>query len=222
MEGWLAEGLWYTASLEPAMAILEAQLPEDTVFGFQTSRHGPIAAADFEGWPLDPDNPMELLEGWVVPMSPGNLLTGRRSARLAAALLPLVDSRGWDLSQDARHRLPWPVNTVVYPNLVIHCVPEPEYLPGTETVGRVPELVIELLSKETAGRDRAPAGAKFLAYQKSGVREYYYAWPDGREAAGFALRDGIFVPLQPDPEGFFHSPLLAAGLRLVPAAVEGD
>ena len=133
------------------MAVAETSLPDHTVFGFQTSRQGPITAADFESWPLDPDSPMELLEGWLLPMSPGDLLTGRRSARLAAALLPLVDGLGWDLSQDARHRLPW---------------------------------------------------------------------PDGREAAGFRLEGGVFVPIEPDADGFIASPLLGARLRLVPAAVE--
>jgi Uma2 family endonuclease len=202
------------------MAILESALPEEAVFGFSTTRHGPISAADFETWPEDPDNPMELVEGWLLPMSPGTHSTGRRSARLAAALLPLVDDHGWDLSQDSRHRLPWPPDTVVYPDLVLHCVSDPEYFPGTETVRRVPDLVIELLSPGTAGRDRAPAGAKFLAYQQSGVREYYYAWPDGREAAGFRLEGGVYVPIESDAEGFFASPLLGARLRLVPAAVE--
>lgn len=201
------------------MAIFEAALPEEAVYGFSTTRHGPIRAEDFESWPEDPDNPMELLEGWLLPMSPGTQATGRRSARLAAALLPLVDEHSWDLSQDARHRLPWPPNTVVYPDLVVHCVEEAPYLPGTETVGRVPELVIELLSPATAGRDRAPTGAKFLAYQQSGVREYYYAWPDGREAAGFRLEGGVFVPIEADAEGFFVSSLLGVRLRVVPAGV---
>lgn len=85
------------------MASLESTLPEEAVFGFSTSRHGPIRAEDFESWPVNP---------------------------------------------------------VVYTDLVIRCVEEAPYLPGTETVGRVPELVIELLSPATAGRDRAPAGVK--------------------------------------------------------------
>ncbi len=203
------------------MTLLETTLPGHTVFGFRTERAGPILAADFETWPQDPDNPMELLEGWLLPMSPGTFLTGESMSDLASVLRTLARMRGWRLSLDARHRLPWPENTVVYPDLAIHCSAEVAYLPGTETVGRVPELVIELLSQETAGRDRAPDGAKFLAYQQSGVREYYYAWPDGAETAGFTLRDGRFVALTSDPEGFFASPLLQARLRLAPAGVVG-
>ena len=83
------------------------------------------------------------------------------------------------------------------------------------------DLVIEILGEETAERDRAPRGAKFLAYQLSGVREYLYAWPDGREAAAFRLEDGVFRPVEPDADGFFPSRVLGASLRLVPAALRG-
>lgn len=199
------------------MAVAEKLLPPDTDLGLHPDRRGPVRAPDFEGWPQEPDNPMELIEGWVVPMSPGTLLTGQRLLSLGTLLGPLVEDRGWVMSLDARHRLPQPPDTVVYPDLVIHCTPEVSYLPGTETVGRVPELVIELLSEETAERDRSPRGAKFRAYEMSGVREYYYAWPDGREASGFRLEEGRFVEVPADGDGFFASRLLDAHLRLVPA-----
>lgn len=202
------------------MAVAEKLLPPDTDLGLHPDRRGPVRAQDFEGWPQEPDNPMELIEGWVVPMSPGTLLTGQRLPSLWALLAPLVEERSWVMSLDARHRLPQPPDTVVYPDLVIHCTPEVGYLPGTETVDRVPELVIELLSEETVERDRGPRGAKFRAYEMSGVREYYYAWPDGREASGFRLEEGGFVEVPADGRGFFPSRLLDARLRLVPAALQ--
>ena len=202
------------------MAVVEKPLPSEAVLTLETDRVGPIRAADFEEWEQDPDNPMELIGGWVVPMSPGTFRAGRRLSGLDRALGPLVDERGWCLALDARHRLPDPRETVVFPDLVIHCVADVEYVPGTETVSRVPEIVVELLSKETAARDRAPRGAKFLAYQASGVVEYYYAWPDGREASAFCREGEVFVPIAPDGQGFFQSPLLGVRLRLVPAAVE--
>jgi Uma2 family endonuclease len=109
-------------------------------------------------------------------------------------------------------------DTVVFPDVAIHCAGEIGFVPASETVARVPELVIELLGRETAQRDRAPRGAKFLSYEMSGVREYYYG-PDGHDAAGFHLRDGRYVPAPRDPEGFLSSPLLGAALRLVPAGL---
>lgn len=79
--------------------------------------------------------------------------------------------------------------------------------------------MIEILGEETAERDRAPRGAKFLAYQLSGVEEYFYTWPDGRETSGFRLEDGVYVPLEADGDDFFPSRVLGAGLRLVPAGL---
>lgn len=203
------------------MAVLETCLPLDTELPIHGGRLGPMQAAEFEGWSQEDANPCELIAGWVVPMSPGNVETGKALPRLAALLLARCDLRGWTLLQDARHRLPAPSHTVVFPDLAIHCTPSVPTLPSTDTAARAPELVIELLGAETRERDRAPHGAKFQAYQLSGVREYYYAWPDGREAAGFRLEHGVFVPIEPDAKGFFTSPLLGARLRLVPAALVG-
>lgn len=55
--------------------------------------------------------------------------------------------------------------------------------------------------------------------EMSGVKESYFAWPDGRDAAGFHLSEGHFAPLLREPDGFFASPLLGVALRLVPAAL---
>lgn len=202
------------------MAILEALLPEDAVFGIEPRRVGPVKAEDFERWEQDPDNPVELVEGWLVPMSPGSLRAGTLMGELFALLAPLAAERGWTLSLDARHRLPFPPETVVFPDLVIHTTQAVPYLPGTETVARVPELVIEILGSETASRDRAPRGAKFLAYQGSGVAEYFHTFPDGSEQAGFRLEEGVFRPLESGPGGFFSSRVLGTGLRLLSPALQ--
>lgn len=181
---------------------------------------GPVRAEVFESWEPDEDCPVELIAGWVLPMTPGNFETGHATGDLYAILQPLLKRRRWSVSLDARHRLPRPRNTVVFPDIAIHAVDRVDYIPGTETVARVPEIVIEFLGKQTHERDIAPRGANFLAYQASGVREYYYAWPDGREAAGFSLRGDIFAPLLRARGGWFSSPLLQRRLRLVEAGLK--
>lgn len=201
------------------MAIADQILPPDALFGLHPESPGPVRAADFEEWAQAPERPLELIAGWVVPMSPGDFYTGESAADLAAVLRPLVHEHQWRMSLDARHRLPWPADTVVFPDLAIHCTSAPDFVPGTRTVSRVPDLVIELLSRETAERDQAPHGAKYLAYQRCGVREYYYAWPDGRDAAGFRRDGETLVRIEGDAEGFFESALLGARLRLAPAGV---
>ena len=198
----------------------EQRLPPETVYGrLDPGGPGLTRAAEFEEWDQEDDNPVELIDGWVLPMSPGSMKAGKAMGELYRALSPTVKTRNWYMTQDGRHRLPQPPNTVVFPDIAIHAVVEPAYLPGTESTGRVPELVIEILGQKSFERDMGPSGAKFLAYQMSGVREYYYTWPDGRDASGFALQDGLFVPLQLDSNGYFRSAFLGCSLRLVEAAV---
>jgi Uma2 family endonuclease len=194
-------------------------LPAEAEFGLQVDRVGPIRAEEFESWEQSDDNPLELIAGWVLPMSPQSHPTGSSLIQLIVVLEPVVRAKGWTMSLDDRHRLPRPPRTVLYPDLGIYRTPELTLVPGTQTIARVPDLIVELLGRETARRDQAPHGAKFLTYQMCGVQEYYYGWPDGREAAGFHLRDGRYVAAPRDADGFFDSPFLAAALRLVPAAL---
>lgn len=196
------------------MAILEA--PRTPTFDFSTGRVGPIRSVEFESWAIDPDNPYELLAGWVVPMSPGRFRTGELVADLCELLRPLCRTRGWRLSVDGRHRLPDPHDTVVFPDLALHCSADVPVALGTDTALRVPDLVIEILGDETAARDRGPAGAKFAAYEASGVREYFYAWPDGTEAASYRRINGRLTSLEPDAQSFFPSEILGGEFRLVP------
>lgn len=198
----------------PEAALL---LPPDTDLGFHVGRLGPTREAEFEGWQQDPENPFELIEGWVVPMSPGTFAAGRAVLRLATVLERVADARSWSLAFDARHRLPRPPHSVVFPDLALHCTEDVTTVAGTETVARVPDLVIEILGVETEERDRGPLGAKYRAYEASGVKEYYCAWPDGREASAFHLVDGRFVAVDPDERRAFASRILGGRLRLVPA-----
>lgn len=199
------------------MAIIESRLPADSDFALHAERPGPVRAEEFERWDQEKGSPLELVEGWVLPMSPGTLSAGTLVAQLAATLLPHAQAEGWILSLDARHRLPHPPETVLFPDLVIHRS-RPELAPGTETVVRAPDLVIEILGQGTAERDQAPRGAKFRAYEMSGVGEYYTTWPDGAEAAGFGFDGTRFAPLDRDDDGYFASPLLGR-FRLVPPAL---
>ncbi len=139
--------------------LAEPALPAEADLGVHPERRGPVQAADFERLPQEPERPMELIAGWVVAMSPIGLSSGLATRDLTALLHPELKSRGWCLTFDTRHRLKRPPETVVFPNLALHCVTEEELLAGGDTVTRTPELVIEILGEETAERDRAPRGA---------------------------------------------------------------
>lgn len=197
----------------------DATLPADADLGVHPERLGPVQVSDFERLPQDPEHPMELIGGWIVAMSPIGFSSGSLIKDLIVLLDPLARSNGWCLTLDTRHRPPRPAQTVIFPDLALHCVGDDEVQLAGETVLRTPELVIEILGEETAERDRAPLGAKFLAYRKIGVEEYFYVWPDGLEASGFRLENSVYVPIEADGEGFFPSRVLDARLRLVPPAL---
>ncbi len=201
------------------MVVAETTLPADAELGLHPERLGPVQATDFELLPQEPEHPMELIGGWILPLTPTGFSTGCLLIDLLVTLNPLSKSRGWCLTPNTRHHLVRPPQSIVFPRVCVHCASDAELLAGGDTITRAPDLVIEILGAETAERDRAPRGAKYLAYQLSGVREYFYAWPDGREAAGFRLEGDVYVPIEPDADGFFPSRVLDASVRLVPAAL---
>jgi Uma2 family endonuclease len=77
--------------------------------------------------------------------------------------------------------------------------------------GKAPDVVIEVLSPTTSARDK---GDKKRIYQDS-VRapEYFWYDPMTGERAGFALVDGLYVPIEPDERDRLISRRL--GLALV-------
>ncbi|HWP46620.1 MAG TPA: Uma2 family endonuclease [Candidatus Limnocylindrales bacterium] len=82
--------------------------------------------------------------------------------------------------------------------------------------GKGPDVVIELLSDSTAEKDK---GEKKLVYQNQlRVPEYFWYHPITTELAGFALRDGIYEPIEPDAQGR----LLSRQLGLMLTKWEGE
>lgn len=77
---------------------------------------------------------------------------------------------------------------------------------GEKGVFGAPDFVIEILSASTARNDR---GAKFNAYERAGVREYWLIDPYGPAGTEFfQLREGRFRPFAPDATGVVTSATL--------------
>ena len=77
--------------------------------------------------------------------------------------------------------------------------------------GRVPDLVVELLSDSTARYDKT--GKKALYAQQVHVPEYYWYDPfNPDDFAGFTLIGTEYQPLSPDAQGRVLSPSLQLGL----------
>lgn len=77
-----------------------------------------------------------------------------------------------------------------------------------------PELVAEI-ARTTAAYD---LGVKREVYRRFGVREYIVWRVEDRAIDWFALRNGVYVPLPPGPDGVFRSEVFP-GLWLDPAAL---
>jgi len=81
-----------------------------------------------------------------------------------------------------------------------------------------PELVVEVAASSVS-IDRH---TKLHVYRRAGVREYVIWQVLNQRIEWFALRDGEYVPLQPDERGVVHSEVFP-GLRLhVPALLAGN
>ena len=67
------------------------------------------------------------------------------------------------------------------------------------------DLVIEIVSPESVGRDR---GEKFVEYEAAGVREYWLIDPDRQQAEFYTLADDERYRLLPTAGGVFRSKVL--------------
>ena len=81
-----------------------------------------------------------------------------------------------------------------------------------------PDLVIEVSSPESAGRDR---GEKFLEYEKARVREYWLIDPEREQVDVYRLEQLRYRPLQAEADGRFASSAVD-GFRLDPVWVLRD
>jgi Uma2 family endonuclease len=67
------------------------------------------------------------------------------------------------------------------------------------------DLVVEIVSPESAGRDR---GEKFYEYEAAGVREYWLIDPERERAEFYRLEEGRYRLQEPDAEGRYRSAVL--------------
>ena len=78
--------------------------------------------------------------------------------------------------------------------------------------GKVPDLVIELLSDETRRFDQTEKKRIYQDHLKA--PEYYWYDPFSKELAGFRLVDGLYQPIEPDSRGRLVSRQIGLALAL--------
>ncbi len=135
------------------------------------------------------DKRYELLDGELIVVPAPNLEHQRIDARLGVLLYTFVEQRGLGEVFFASCDVVLSNTDVVQPDLLFVSNERAHLLLGGDNVLGAPDLVVEILSPSTAGRDRT---LKRALYAKHGVKEYWLVDPDARTVTVLRLGGNAF------------------------------
>ncbi|MCU0734843.1 MAG: Uma2 family endonuclease [Methylotetracoccus sp.] len=179
-------------------------------------QHQPLTADDY--FIADDDTRWELIDGQSYDMSPAPLLRHQSlSGRIHVGLAKTLQEKGTEGGLPSECRIfaaPVDVvlnrNTVVQPDLIVVC--DSSKLANGRYVDGAPDLVVEILSPQTAKKDRL---TKRLVYQAAGVPEYWIIDPVGNTLEQYLLDNGVYAAPN------IYGPEDSMSLRLQPEASLG-
>ena len=135
------------------------------------------------------DQRYELLDGELIMVPAPNLGHQRIDTRLGWRLAQFVEERDLGEVFFAPCDVVLSNTDVVQPDLLFVSNERAHLLLGGANVLGAPDLVVEILSPSTAGRDQT---LKRALYAKHGVQEYWLVDPDARTATVLRLAGGAF------------------------------
>ncbi len=135
------------------------------------------------------DQRYELLDGELIMAPAPNLGHQRIDAKLGWRLAQFVEERDLGEVFSAPCDVVLSNMDVVQPDLLFVSTERAHLLLGGDSVLGAPDLVVEILSPSTAGRDRT---LKRNLYAKHGVKEYWLVDPDTRTVSVLRLGDSAF------------------------------
>jgi Uma2 family endonuclease len=152
---------------------------------------------------LDEDTRAELINGEVKTMSPVSIKHDDLQ-RFFVRLLSEFEDRGTGRVFGEQVEMRLGDNRYV-PDVSFVAAEHQDRVKATRVEGPA-DLVVEIISPETAGRDW---GVKMQDYQKAGVREYWLVNPLVEQVHVYALGgEGKYVALALDQDGAYHSTVL--------------
>ena len=168
----------------------------------------PVLKFTYEDYRTTPeDKRYELLDGDLLMTPAPNLKHQRVQVRLGSRLERFVEERALGELFFAPCDVVLSDHDVVQPDLLFVSRERAHLLSGGDAVRGAPDLVVEILSPATAGRDR---GYKRALYARHGVAEYWLVDPADETIAIHRLRDGALVVAHTFGRGqTLRSPLLA-------------
>ena len=152
---------------------------------------------------LDEETRAELIDGEIVIMPPATIRHSRTSDMILTLTRLFVEAQGLGevFSNAGMH-----LGAQRYvPDVAFVASSHAERVQGTHIAGAA-DLVVEVLSPSTAGRDW---GSKMRDYEQYGVSEYWLLNPVVEQINVYVLdTDGKYEPLAPDAVGRYHSQVL--------------
>ena len=136
------------------------------------------------------DQRYELLDGELIMVPAPNLGHQRIGTQLGWRLAQFVTEKGRGEVFFAPCDVVLSNTDVVQPDLLFVSHERAHLLLGGDNVLGAPDLVVEILSPSTAGRDRT---LKRALYAKHGVREYWLVDPDARTVTVLRLDGSAFA-----------------------------
>ena len=168
----------------------------------------PVLKFTYEDYRTTPeDKRYELLDGDLLATPTPNLKHQEVQFELGIQLGRFVKERALGEFFFAPCDVVLSDHDVVQPDLLFVSRERAHLLSGGDAVRGAPDLVVEILSPATAGRDR---GYKHALYARHGVAEYWLVDPADETIAIHRLRDGALVVAHTFGRGqTLRSPLLA-------------
>ena len=157
------------------------------------------------------DQHYELLDGELIMVPAPNLGHQRIGTQLGWRLAQFVTERGLGEVFFAPCDVVLSNTDVVQPDLLFVSHERAHLLLGGANVLGAPDLVVEILSPSTAGRDRK---LKRALYAKHGVREYWLVDPDGQTVTVLRLDGDTFEVVSLYGEGETMTSLTLEGFAV--------
>ena len=145
----------------------------------------------YDDYELFPDDGQrhELIGGTHVVSPAPTTRHQRVSGKLFVELFRRIDETDLGEVYDAPTDVQLSENDVVQPDLLVVLAANAHVITRTRIQG-APDLVVEILSDSTAGRDRI---LKRELYERAGVPEYWLVDPERNELEQFVLRDDRYT-----------------------------
>ena len=170
----------------------------------------PYTAKDLESMP-DDGRRYEIIGGELV-VSPSPTTKHQWVSTALLQMLGQAANRSGGFSLPAPLDVHLGAHDVVQPD-VVYVGPENLHVIQQRGIVGAPDLVIEVISSSSRGRDRV---RKSALYAGSGVREYWIVDPLDETILAQELKDGVFVPLTTGPDDRARSKVLD-GFEVIPA-----